>query len=259
VTDPVSLRVSGVSKAFGGLVVLDGVSLEIVPGRVTAIIGPNGAGKSTLVGCLIGTVAPDRGEIALGGQEVTRLPPADRARLGIKAMFQEPRLFASMTVRDNIHVALPSVLTLGHRRSIGRERRAREVETAEVQQSLAHVGLDKVSRNRADEVSYGQQKLAAFARSTVMMPRVLLLDEPTAGVAPTLIPQLTALVREMAGKGVAVAMIEHNMDVVTEVADFAYVLDAGRLIAAGTPGDVLSDPLVREVYLGVSSSRSIEG
>lgn len=212
-----------------------------------ALIGPNGAGKSTCFNMIGGQLRPDAGRVALAGHDVTGAPPRRLARLGVGRTFQITETFASMTVRENVQTALAS-----HHRRIWRFARplARQFE-AEAERLLDEVGLGGQAGRAAGVLAYGDLKRLELAMALANRPRVLLMDEPTAGMAPAERTALMALVRRLAsGQRLAVLFTEHDMDVVFGVADRILVLNRGRLIAEGDAAAIRADPRVREVYLG---------
>ena len=242
-----ALAVDGLVKAFGGVVAVDGVSLAVAAGERVALIGPNGAGKSTLFNMINGQLLPDRGRIRVGGNDVTGLPPHRIWRRGVARTFQITATFASMSLRENVQTALLSC----HRRMRSLWPRASGLYRSEADDLLARVGLAEQADRVAAELAYGDLKRLELAVALSNAPTLLLMDEPTAGMAGgergALMATVSAIVRERA---IAVLFTEHDMDVVFGHADRVLVLDRGRLIAAGSPAEVRADPQVRAVYLG---------
>jgi branched-chain amino acid transport system ATP-binding protein len=232
-----SLEVSDVTVAFGGNRVLDGVGLAAGAGRVTGLIGPNGAGKSTLFDVICGLRRPQRGRVALDGQDVTRLGPTRRARHGLARTFQRLELFGRLTVRDNLLVAA----------ELGPERRR---AAAAVDGILARLGLDGVAGDCADTLPTGTGRLVEVGRALAARPRFLLLDEPAAGQDAEETQRFSALLRALAADGTAVLLVEHDMSLVMGVCDLVHVLDLGRVIASGPPGGIRRDEAVLAAYLG---------
>ncbi len=241
------LRVETLSKSFGGLVVAADIDLALAAGDRVALIGPNGAGKTTFVNLVTGVLAPSSGRIFLGEEEVTRLSDIERARRGLVRSFQVTRLFRDMTAREHLELAI-----------LQRERRtggllsdiaAMHDVAAEVEALLEALNLDPVAESRAAEIAYGQQRMLEIALALALKPKVLLLDEPAAGVAQSEIPRILATL-EALPRDIAVLMIEHDMDLVFRFASRVAVLAGGRLIFTGTPGEIAADPQVREAYLG---------
>jgi branched-chain amino acid transport system ATP-binding protein len=240
------LRTEGLSRAFGGLQAVRGVSLDLVPGEIRAIIGPNGAGKTTLVGMISGRVAPSAGRVVFKGRDITRLPAHDRVMLGIVYTFQIMSIYRTLPVFDNL--ALPVQRRL-MRRTLDRlaldpRAVARGVETA-----LARIGLDGAAGQTAGALPYGHQRLLDIAMALALAPEVLILDEPTQGLSPDEIARLLALIKQIASE-VTIVLIEHNMQVVLEIAQRVTVMDAGRILAEGTPAEIEANPDVQRVYLG---------
>ncbi len=253
--------VQGLSKSFGGVQALRDVSFMLQPGRVTSVIGPNGAGKSTLLACIAGSYRPDAGTVQVGGVEITGRPAHELLRHGVGRTFQDPRLFGTMTVLENVD--------LGHPRRHGRtiassilrpravaEERAR-IRTHSVQ--LVHwVGLTTHGDRPARELSGGQQKLLALARTLATQASVVLLDEPTAGVSPALVPELVDRVKELREGGHTVCLIEHQIDVVRELSDWVVVLENGEIVLQGEPESVLASKQLEDLYIGrVEADRAL--
>ena len=244
---PVRLRAAGLCKSFGGPPAVDGVSFSLAAGEMLALIGPNGAGKTTCFNMLGGQLRPDRGQVWLEGLDITRKPPRAVARLGVGRTFQVTAVFASMTVRENVQLAL-----LAARRQVWRVwRPVRQQCAAEAAALLAAVELLPQAGRFAGVLAYGDLKRLELATALAGTPRLLLMDEPTAGMAPAERVALMRLTRRIASeRGVSVLFTEHDMDVVFSTADRILVLHRGRVIASGTGAAIRADPQVREVYLG---------
>ncbi len=242
-----ALTVSGLSKRWGGVRAVDDVSFQVEPSEMLALIGPNGAGKSTTFNMIGGQVRPDAGEVSLGERVVTGARPRDLCRLGVGRTFQITETFASMTLRENVQTAL-----LAHRRQVWRFWRSAGSHAAEAaDRVLALVGLDRRADNAAGTLAYGDLKRLELAMALAHEPRLLLMDEPTAGMAEAERTALMATVRQLAsGQGLAVLFTEHDMDVVFGTADRILVLNRGRLVAEGDAAAIRADPLVQEIYLG---------
>ena len=250
---PPVLTSSGVSKSFGGITAVDEVSIEVQPGRVHGLIGPNGAGKSTLVNLLSGELPADAGEIRIEGQVVTRTRSETRARLGLARTFQAMRLPDNMTVRETVFTGSLAGYGVGAWSSVlpfHRKDSAWHRARAAADSVIGLVGLGPLADRRVRALSFGQQRSLEIARALALRPKILLLDEPTAGMNRELLPAITALIRRVADSGVGVVLIEHNIAFIRASVDDLYVLDRGRLIASGTPDEVLALDEVITSYVG---------
>ena len=242
------LDVHEVSIRFGGLQALNGVSLDVQEGHVTGLIGPNGAGKTTLFNIVTGLLAPNGGRVVLGGRDITRRKPHQRSRLGIGRTFQRLETFGSLTARENVLVAAEM------RQGWSRDRsRSPSALTDEI---LERVGLQAVAEERVDRLPTGTARLVELGRALATQPRVLLLDEPSAGLNESETSTLGALLREVAGSGLGVLLVEHDMQFVMGTCAQIHVLDFGRIISVGTPKDVQADETVRSAYLGEAEERT---
>jgi branched-chain amino acid transport system ATP-binding protein len=230
------LRVRGLSRDFDGLRAVDGVDLDIDTGEVRALIGPNGAGKTTLVGMIAGRIAPGAGHVIFDGQDITRLPAHRRMRLGMAYTFQITSVFAGLPVAENVALAA--------RRQARGAALGRAVATA-----LDRVGLRDRADEMAGDLAYGHQRLLEIAMGIAQRPRLLILDEPTQGLAEGEIAGFARLVRALAAE-TTILLIEHNMDVVMALADRITVMDAGRVLAEGTPAEIHANAAVQAAYLG---------
>jgi ABC-type branched-subunit amino acid transport system ATPase component len=233
------LDVRDVSMNFGGLRALDQVSIDVEVGHVTGLIGPNGAGKTTLFNVVTGLLSPDAGRVALEGREITRARPHQRARLGIGRTFQRLETFGTLTARENVLVAAET----------GWSRR-RSPAAATTDEILERIGIADVADERVDRLPTGTARLVELGRALATHPRVLLLDEPSAGLNETETSTLGSLLREVAATGLAVLLVEHDMAFVMGTCERIHVLDFGRVIAVGTPSEVQGNPEVRTAYLG---------
>ncbi|SDO65003.1 amino acid/amide ABC transporter membrane protein 2, HAAT family /amino acid/amide ABC transporter ATP-binding protein 1, HAAT family [Nakamurella panacisegetis] len=249
---PVELRSDGLGVAFGGLKAVDCVSMAVRPGEITALVGPNGAGKTTLFNLLTGAVRADEGRSFFGDREITRLSIERRAQLGVVRSFQEMRLFAGMSVLENVQVAAsdPAGETLLGQFLPVRFRRGRGGERQRAEEVLRTLGLDDRRDVLARDLSYAEQKMLMMARLLATGARCYLLDEPMSGLDQAARSQLTALLRRMVQDGTSVCIVEHSMQVVREVASWVLFLESGHLLTEGTPEDVMSDPELRTIYFG---------
>ena len=248
------LRIEGLSKAFGGLTAVSGLNLDLGNHDIQGIIGPNGAGKTTVFNLITGIYQPDSGSVRLGDQDITRFAPDAIARAGIARTFQNIRLFTHMTVLDNITMALHGRAGYSLWEAVLRTRNFRRQEArllAESRDHLARFGLADRQQELAGSLPYGEQRRLEIARALATGPKVLLLDEPAAGMNPKEVEELIRLIRQIHHDfPLAILLIEHQMPVVLELCSHIQVLDFGQTIAAGAPLDVTSNPLVIEAYLG---------
>jgi branched-chain amino acid transport system ATP-binding protein len=246
------LEVRGVTVQFGGLTALDHVSLVATSRQVTGIIGPNGAGKTTLLNAVCGFVRPDAGGIFFGGRELTGVRPHRLAALGVARTMQGVGLFRGLSVVENVMVGATCQARAGFLSALfGLPRSGRDERRLQEQamQALGRVGAADLAGSMPETLAYGMRKRVALARALVGDPRLLLLDEPASGLSETELPELGELIRGLA-EDACVVVIEHRMDLMMSVCDTIFVLDFGRLIAAGTPDDVQADPAVTAAYLG---------
>lgn len=235
------LLVEEVTVSFGGLRALDSVDIEVGRGMVTGLIGPNGAGKTTMFNVVTGLQRPERGRVILDGRDITRDGPKQRARLGLGRTFQRLELFGSLSARDNVLVALESRGMTG--------RRGRQL----ADDLLARVGLATVADRQADVLPTGMARVLELARALACEPKVLLLDEPSSGLDNAEGDQVGDLLAELAGLGMAILLVEHDMELVMRICSKIFVLDFGRMIASGAPEEVRADANVQAAYLGTAN------
>jgi ABC-type branched-subunit amino acid transport system ATPase component len=247
------LRLEGLERSFGGVRAVDGATMAVEAGRVHGLIGPNGAGKTTVINLVSGLLAPTAGTIAFDDRAIAGLPPHRIAALGVARTFQNIRLFPDLSARDNVLVGQHLVRrpSLSARmlmlpRARAEERRARDLAVA----LLERVGLSERVGEKARNLSYGEQRRVEIARALASEPRLLLLDEPTAGMNPVEVQSVAALIRKVAAEGHSVLLVEHNVRLVMDVCDRITVLNFGKVIAEGRPAEVATDPAVVAAYLG---------
>ena len=235
------LDVDSVSVSFGGLRALVDVTLDAPAGEVTGLIGPNGAGKTTLFNTVCGLQVPERGRVRLDERDITTLKPYQRARLGLGRTFQRLEVFGSLSVYDNVLLAADV--------QRGRDGHGLDAHAGAVN-ALDLVGLRSRARTRADQLPTGQARLLELARALAAEPRLLLLDEPSSGLDDTETDELAELLEAVAGRGLGVLLVEHDVELVMRVCTRIHVLDFGRILAVGTPKEIQRNHAVKKAYLG---------
>ncbi len=236
------LRVEDVHVRFGGVVALDGVTLDVPQGRVTGLIGPNGAGKTTLFNVVTGLQRPTRGTVRLGSRDITRARVRSRSRAGLGRTFQRLEVFGSLTVRENVLLAA--------------ELHQRRGASTLADQLVARVGLSPLAHQPAGALPTGTARLLELARALATRPTVLLLDEPGSGLDEREATELGALLVTLAEDGTGVLLVEHDVELVMSICQHVYVLDVGTVLAEGTPAQVQADSRVQAAYLGAEPSRA---
>jgi len=247
------LRITGVSKHFGGVYAVNGVSLDINHGGICGLVGPNGSGKTTLFNTILGLHRPDEGTIYFNGKCINNLAPHQIYELGVVNAFQLPRLFYNLSVLDNMLVA-----ARGHQgdrlyNSLFLRGRWQEQEKGLIEEALDILGIVELAQwafSPAGELSGGQRKLLEVARGLMAKPRLLLLDEPAAGINPVLGKKIFEGIEDLSQEGLSFFIIEHRLEILFDFAHWVYVMDKGKIVVEGKPEEVLEDPAFYQVYLG---------
>src|SRR3982750_3757683 len=232
------LQTRELSKTYRGRRVVDDVSIRVQPGQVVGLLGPNGAGKTTSFYMIVGLISPDSGRVTIDGEDITHLPMYQRARRGISYLPQEPSVFRKLSVEDNLMAILQTLRISGHER---RERMAN---------LISDLGLETVRHSKGYMLSGGERRRVEIARSLVLQPDFILLDEPFSGIDPIQVIELQRIIGDLKRKGIGVLITDHNVRETLAVTDRAYIISSGRIFRAGSPDSLSHDPEVRRIYLG---------
>ena len=233
-----TLSVDGLVKSYAGRRVVDGLSFVVEPGEIVGLLGPNGAGKTTSFYMTVGLIRPELGTVKFRGQDITRFPMHQRARRGVGYLAQEPSVFRSLTVADNI-ISVLQALGLSRREQKGR-----------LEELLSELKLESCVNKRAGELSGGQRRRLEITRALATKPKCLLLDEPFANIDPLAVQDVKDIIRQMAQRGISVLITDHNAREIFSVVDRSYLVQAGTVMAQGSVQDLVNDPKVRQNYLG---------
>jgi branched-chain amino acid transport system ATP-binding protein len=244
--NPIALGLSGVTKRFGGLVAVDNITIELASRKLNAVIGPNGAGKTTLFNLITGEIHADAGQVSFGGRNIMGLKPHEVVRCGISRTLQIKSVFGGLSVADNVRIA---VLTHERIMSPFRPVASFKAAAARADEIIAEVGLTEHRESLASSLSYGDVALLELALALAADPKLLLLDEPICGMGPQETERTVAKIRELSRR-IDIVLIEHDMEVVFDIADFIMVMAQGAILATGAPADIAADPKVQDAYLG---------
>lgn len=250
---PTFFRVRNLSKAFAGVPAVADISFSIDKGSIVGFVGPNGSGKSTTVDCLTGFQSVDNGSWSLEGEELSGLPRNTIARNGLARTFQAVQAYEQLSVTENLLVARQEFESVGFLNSIFRTAKLRDSETDLLERAadlLEVVGLTRLSDYPVEFLSYGQRKLLSMAGAMISRPKIVFLDEPVAGVNPTMVVRITELLRKFNKIGITLVIIDHNMEFIMDICKRVIVVEAGSIIADGDPSLIRTDPKVLECYLG---------
>ena len=243
------IRLEKVKKYFGGVKAVDGCSFSIAPKKITALIGPNGSGKTTIFNLISGILKCDRGRIFLDEKHITNLSPHKISNLGLSRVFQQAHLFDNLTIEENMSIAIDNEDMKFAKNLFGLNRIGKE-KKQKIKEALDRIGLEKPLSHLCGELSYGQKRLVELARAIINPHQLLILDEPVAGVNPKLREKIIKILKDLEKAGETVLLIEHDMNFTFSVASRVVVMDAGQVIAEGTPASIKNNKEVLEAYLG---------
>ncbi len=243
------LRLHKLKKHFGGVKAVDGCSFHVKKGSITALIGPNGAGKSTVFNLISGVLKPDSGTIMFDGEDVTGLPTEKIANKGISRLFQQARLFNNLTVKENLELAINAEDVKFWKSFLGKSKTSK-AQNLKISKMLKLIGLTHFENRLARDLSYGQKRLLELARTILKPHKLLMLDEPVAGVNPKLRIEIANLLLRLKKQADTVLLIEHDMEFALGISDTVIVMDEGKVIAHGSPEEIKNNPKVLEAYLG---------
>jgi len=236
------LEIKGLSKSYGGREVVKGVDLLVKRGEIVGLLGPNGAGKTTTFYMIVGIVPPKNGSIVFDNEDITRLPIHERARYGIGYLSQEPSVFRKLSVQENIMAILETL-------PIGRVERKRRLASL-----LEELNISHLARSKAYTLSGGERRRLEITRALVTNPSFILLDEPFSGIDPIVVSEAQEIIRDLKNKGLGILLTDHNVRETLSITDRAYLIAEGRILIAGSAGDLINNPKAREIYLGAKFS-----
>ena len=243
------LEARNLSLAFGGVRAVDDVTLSVPAGQIRALIGPNGAGKTTFFNVLSGLLKPDMGTVTFDGSSIGGMKPREIAHLGLVRTFQISSVFLSMTVLDNVCIACQASINLSQLVFSAAKRRAISERAEKILETL---GIESLRNIKASDLSYGDQRVLEIAIALSLRPKLLLLDEPTAGMSPSETGRMSRHIERLKDD-IGIVIIEHDMDMIMDISDHISVFDRGKLIVEGSPSEIRSDPTVRQIYLGTTA------
>jgi len=243
------LQIKNLSKNFGGVKAVDNCSFEIKKGKITALIGPNGSGKTTIFNLVSGIMSSGSGRILFDGKDLTNKSPEDISNSGISRMFQQSRLFNNLTIRENLLLAIDNEDTKFWKNMLGKNKITKEKES-QVKEMLKLVRMENFEHKTARNLSYGQKRLIELVRTILNPHTLLMLDEPVAGVTPTLRKEISQILLKLKKQGETILLIEHDMNFTLGIADEVIVMDEGKVMARGKPQEIKNNKKVLEAYLG---------